>query len=292
MPERRERGRARGMQYFSPANPRAPLTFLLSLSQRNKWTHLFQFNLITRRFIASRMSWQPFSTLTFCLRNWPRPSPSSRSLLGVTAQSASFKALLKTAHSLVPWLTRSLERVDYEWLIDWLTTIPIVSHCTEIDLNECSACTQTFECRNYNWQSNRRCAEWQLPDIAHTPCCTAIKWIIQPVNQLNYFHPQPRVIQAINRHILYIVYTIICVETHYTNASFMCPLVIAQASGKTHYKSQLIKNNKTFMFCCLIKNVEVALSGVFDLGAERNLPTRKRHKWSTLLWVFHAQRVS
>lgn len=36
MPERRERGRARGMQYFSPANPQAPLTFLLSLSQRNK----------------------------------------------------------------------------------------------------------------------------------------------------------------------------------------------------------------------------------------------------------------
>lgn len=28
----------------------------------------------------------------------------------------------------------------------------------------------------------------------------------------------------------------------------MCPVIIAQASGKTHYKSQLIKNNKTFMF--------------------------------------------
>lgn len=50
-----------------------------------------------------------------------------------------------------------------------------------------------------------------------------------------------------HKHILYI-YSIQCVETHYMNASFMCPVIIAQASGKTHYKSQLIKNNKTFMF--------------------------------------------
>lgn len=124
--------------------------FILAVSwqpKHCKWTHLFQFNLITQRFIASRMRWQPFYTpFTFA-----EPSKADPTL-GPVEKSANFVKALES------WLWL----IEYDWNCltlygNWF--LQVLVHLTV----------------EYNWQLKSG-----LSDIAHTP-----RWTVFKENNIN-----------------------------------------------------------------------------------------------------------